>query len=191
MVRKSEKPKQIVDATFRLLRDKRYYEITTDDIAKEAKVGKGTLYRYFTDKDDLLIELASTIIERIAGLCKKSIETEESLRGRLIQISITCQTFLRENPAIFKVINEEYEIFMKRMEEKPMCDHHRPFYELISGVFEEAIESGELESEHDLFFLVVMFKTLMRGTSELNFFVPEQAINFEQTVDFFLKGISK
>jgi len=186
----NDKTTQIIDATFKLLQDKRYYEITTDDIAGEAKVGKGTLYRYFKDKDDLLIQLASTIIVRIAGLCKESISKVSSLRERLIVLGATCQTFLKENPAIFKVINEEYDIFMKRLEEQPMCEHHRPFYELIGGIFEEAIESGELKTDHDQFFLVVTFKALMRGTSELNFFLPEQPINFEETVDFFLKGVT-
>ena len=86
MAKQSDKPRQIIDATFRLLKDKRYYEITTDDIANEAKVGKGTIYRYFKDKDDLLIELATAIVVKLADLCKKSVEKADSLKGKLTLI---------------------------------------------------------------------------------------------------------
>ena len=41
-----------------------------------------------------------------------------------------------------------------------MCEHHRPFYALIGGIFEEAIEKGELKTDYDEFFLIVNFQSI-------------------------------
>lgn len=189
MTVQSDKPRLILDATFKILQHKRYYEITTDDIAKEAKIGKGTIYRYFKDKDELLIKLASQILYRLTELCRESVKDKTNLRDKLIAVGNSCKSYLWENPAIFKVVNEEYEIFMKCLDKTQICKHHRPFYKFLEEVLDDAIQLKELETEHDLFFLVTIFKSLMRGTLELCYFLPDQPINIEQTVDFYIEGI--
>ena len=39
-----DKRAQILDAAEKLFKNKRYHEMTLDLVAKEAKVGKGTIY---------------------------------------------------------------------------------------------------------------------------------------------------
>lgn len=189
MTTQNEKPRLILDATFRILQHKRYYEITTDDIAKEAKIGKGTIYRYFKDKDELLIKLASQILYRLTDLCRESMQGKDNLRDKLIAVGTSCKSYLWENPAIFKVVNEEYEIFMKSLDKAKICKRHRPFYRLLEEILSEAVQSQELKTEHDLFFLVTIFKSLMRGTLELCYFIPAQPIDIEKTVDFYIEGV--
>src|SRR5438132_288135 len=48
---------KMLDAAVALFGRRRFHEVRMDDIAAEAEVGKGTLYRYFTDKEELYLAL--------------------------------------------------------------------------------------------------------------------------------------
>lgn len=51
---------KIIAAAEQLFAGKRFHEVTTDDIAREAGVSKGTIYRYFADKDQLFYQIATS-----------------------------------------------------------------------------------------------------------------------------------
>jgi len=46
---------KIIDATQKLIGEKGYLNITVDDIASACKIAKGTLYHYFSGKEDIFI----------------------------------------------------------------------------------------------------------------------------------------
>jgi AcrR family transcriptional regulator len=54
-----DKRRRILDAAERLFAGQRYHEVTTDAVAKVAQVSKGTIYRFFKDKDDLFFHAAT------------------------------------------------------------------------------------------------------------------------------------
>ena len=53
-----DKRAQIMRAVEELFSSRRFHEITIEDVARKAGVGKGTVYRYFTDKDELFFQVA-------------------------------------------------------------------------------------------------------------------------------------
>lgn len=65
------KREDIVKATLKLTNEKGFGATSTDNIAKEANVGKGTIYKYFQNKDDLFSkvfdELRDKFIKMIAA----------------------------------------------------------------------------------------------------------------------------
>jgi AcrR family transcriptional regulator len=56
---------QILDAAAQLFAKHRYHEVRMDDIAAHAGVAKGTLYRYYRDKEDLYLALTIHGIHRL------------------------------------------------------------------------------------------------------------------------------
>src|SRR5476651_2486922 len=56
---------QILDAAAQLFAKHRYHEVRMDDIAAHAGVAKGTLYRYYHDKEELYLALTIHGIERL------------------------------------------------------------------------------------------------------------------------------
>lgn len=54
--RSIEKRNRIINVGFKLMCDKGYYNINTNDIAKEALVSTGIIYQYFNDKKEIFIE---------------------------------------------------------------------------------------------------------------------------------------
>ncbi len=64
--RSLEKIDKILDAAFKLFNEKGYYNTTTADIAKEAKVATGSVYTYFKDKKEIYIQVIKKIHEKFA-----------------------------------------------------------------------------------------------------------------------------
>ena len=62
-----DKEKRIIDAAVTLLSEKGYSNTTMQDIAEAAQVGKGTVYRIFESKDEMISYLLSMYIDEIAA----------------------------------------------------------------------------------------------------------------------------
>ena len=62
---KDNKREKILNALEQLLPGKRFHEITLDEVARAAQVGKGTIYLYFKDKDALFAEMVCYRLEKL------------------------------------------------------------------------------------------------------------------------------
>ncbi len=68
---------KILDAAMRLICEKGFFETTTNEIAKEARISIGSLYSYFADKDSILMELLERHHKHFSVVFE-SLETEEN-----------------------------------------------------------------------------------------------------------------
>jgi AcrR family transcriptional regulator len=74
----------ILDTAAKLFAKHHYHEVRMDDIAADAGVAKGTLYRYYRDKDELYVALTMHGIQKIYEQSRDQIagpgEPEQKLR---------------------------------------------------------------------------------------------------------------
>jgi AcrR family transcriptional regulator len=68
---KTGKRDAILHAAWGLIRHYGYNKTTIDDIAREAKVGKGTVYLYFKSKKEIMLALTDLTNERITRQLEK------------------------------------------------------------------------------------------------------------------------
>ena len=54
--RSIEKRNRIIDTGFKLMCERGYHNVTTNDIAEEANVSIGIIYQYFNDKKEIFLE---------------------------------------------------------------------------------------------------------------------------------------
>ena len=101
---KDNKREQILNALESLLPGRRFHEITLDEVARSAGVGKGTIYLYFRDKDSLFAELVCFRLENlaadIAGLKGASMDTLPE------QVFELVATFIKHHRSWFGAIGE-------------------------------------------------------------------------------------
>ncbi len=71
MVKKKDVRTKILAAAEREFKDKRYHELTLDAIAQTAGVGKGTIYRYFKNKEDLVCQLATNGHDKLCEILEE------------------------------------------------------------------------------------------------------------------------
>jgi AcrR family transcriptional regulator len=60
--RETDKRRALLEAAYRVFRQRGYLEATVTDIIREAGVSRATFYGYFSDKDDIFLTLYSEIM---------------------------------------------------------------------------------------------------------------------------------
>lgn len=85
----SEKRRQILDGAREVFRAKGYEGASMDAIAKAAGVSKGTLYVYFTNKDELFEHLITEEKRSLAAALDAFQPTEGSFRANLRSFAIS------------------------------------------------------------------------------------------------------
>nr|WP_260152308.1 TetR/AcrR family transcriptional regulator [Hoyosella altamirensis] len=63
-----------MDAAHDVLAERGYHDCSTNRIADAAGISKGSLYQYFSDKDDVLVRLADRIAEDITAQISQQID---------------------------------------------------------------------------------------------------------------------
>lgn len=93
---------QILDAAAQLFAKNRYHEVRMDDVAAHAGVAKGTLYRYYRDKEDLYLALTVHGIHQLY----------EQSRGHIANPGDPCRK-MREFIARIVQFYEQYPYFLE------------------------------------------------------------------------------
>jgi AcrR family transcriptional regulator len=94
----------MLDAAARLFGTQRFHEARMDDIAAEAEVSKGTLYRYFKDKDELYLALLARCSRDLVALVRERVAEVEGARARLEAFVEALVEFFGAQPHLFDLI---------------------------------------------------------------------------------------
>lgn len=82
---KSDKYHLIIEAAINVFAKQGYYQTTVAQIAREAGVADGTIYLYFKNKEDILLQIfsfrAKQIFDRFYGAVAEAELSEEKLRS--------------------------------------------------------------------------------------------------------------
>src|ERR1700757_2226182 len=58
---------------------------TMDDVASEVGLSRPSVYRYFADRDDLLVELITRHARALVGHARKTISRQSSLPDQIVE----------------------------------------------------------------------------------------------------------
>src|SRR5215813_7716156 len=99
-----EQADKMLDAAARLFGAQRFHEVRMEDIASEAEVGKGTLYRYFQDKEELYLAVLARSSDQFIERISAAIAEVDDLRGQLEVLAATLVGFFDEQPHLLDLI---------------------------------------------------------------------------------------
>ena len=149
IVNKEEKRRAIALASKELLLDHGIKNITISKIAKTAGVGKGTIYEYFSNKEDIVFEIISVFIaeheKRLYELIHENTSTKEKIKTSLFLLYSNAYyqkqlLIYREFLAISLTSNvEEMSEFSRACRER--------FLTVLDCIMDEAITKGEVVAE--------------------------------------------
>ena len=148
VVDKEQKRRDIAEASKELLLEKGIKNINVADIAKVAGVGKGTIYEYFDNKEDIVLEIMCSFLDEykreIDAFLQSNISTKEKLyrflygkfeRFNLRQVNI----FLEFTAILLTSQDEKFKQQYKVVKET--------FAQTLNKIFENAIVQGEYIDE--------------------------------------------
>ena len=117
---KQQKRKMIIRSALEVLERKSLYELNMLDVVKQAKLSKGGIYLYFSDIDELLIEVINTIFEEQEDVTFSEKYLEEDIETGLVKIFRQLGDYIEACPPIVSKLRYELSVYItndpKKME---------------------------------------------------------------------------
>ena len=141
--------KEILSAAEKVFAAKGFFRTTMNEIAEAAEFGTGTLYKYFSSKEDLYFTLIDEKTGEINRLAKVELSQKTSVKGRIERVLRLQFAFIEENRDFFRIYISERNRFEWTVKEdlgKGIHDKMVAYIEILAKVVKEGIREGELKS---------------------------------------------
>jgi AcrR family transcriptional regulator len=133
---------RMLTAAARLFGTHRFHEVRMEDIAAEADVSKGTLYRYFKDKDELYVALVARCSRSLVALLRERVEGVEGPRARLAAFVEALLAYFDAQPHLFDLI-QRAEVLRGPGQAFPWQLARDEAQRLAQAIFQEGQQAGE------------------------------------------------
>ncbi len=143
------KREQILLAAVEMFLDKDYYQVTITKIAEQAGVGKGTVYEYFSSKEDLFKESFSHCADTYLQLFRQHLSTDNSLRQTMYDLISAHLELLRENRQRLYLLFNERPLSLQELQGW-VIEKRREILKSITVLLQEGIEAEELRPDLDV-----------------------------------------
>ncbi len=115
---------------------------TMDDVASEVGLSRPSVYRYFADRDDLLIELITRHARALLDRARKSIARRTSLPDQIVETVLYTAEHARRDPLTRHVIDPDATSLGRRMIASGTTEMMRA--EMWDPVLDRAVANNEL-----------------------------------------------
>ena len=196
----SKRQWDILDAAIKIFSEKGYEGGRTSDIAKEANISEGTIFRYFKTKKDLLIGLLMPLVVKFfRPLMFKSVEKimdnekNETIDVVLKNLMLDRMSLIKKNAPLVKTVLVE-SIYHPELLEPLQKDVAPKIIPIIDKFFKDNIEKGNLRDldprlmSRSLVSLLAGFLILSNSLPEV-FKTEGNEKDIEKLVDILINGI--
>lgn len=138
LLRRSE----IISAAREVFALRGFAEATLDEIAERAEFGKGTLYNYFENKEELFEAVIVNSYEAITESAAEVLARETTLYAKFMAVADTLLTQLLRDAGVFMLIMRE---FNKPVAHSKIVEHYPKLVALLNVPLQEAVTAGEVK----------------------------------------------
>lgn len=141
-----QKRSDILHAATALFATRDYHTVLMDEVAEMAGVGKGTLYRYFEDKEALFAACVLSALDELVDFIHTA-KHDETLpyRERLKMTVLSLVKYFAANNHFFRVMHHE-KIFRMPEKESPVSQRWEKLRRIITHLVEGGTQAGEFRS---------------------------------------------
>ena len=136
---------KMLTAAAKLFSGQRFHKVRMEDIAAAAEVGKGTLYRYFQDKEDLYCALLARASDEIQARIADAVERAGTCRAKLTAFIASGIDYFDEQPHVAMLIQR---VEVLQGTDSPWQPAREAFLRLTLEIFAKAAEKGEFTVRH-------------------------------------------
>jgi AcrR family transcriptional regulator len=115
---------------------------TMDDVASEVGLSRPSVYRYFADRDDLLIELITRHARALLDRARKSISRQGSLADQIVEAILYTADHARRDPLTRHILDPDGTSLGKRMVASGASERCRA--EMWDPILDAALANNEL-----------------------------------------------
>jgi len=148
-VNKNGKSEMILEAALNAFSKKGYHDTRMENIAKDAGVGKGTLYEYFSNKEELFKESLEYAINIYLEKINMAVQEGKSVEEKIIGIlKVECGTKKKYDNFAFTFMRESANIEMDF--KKSIYRIREIKIQLYSKIISNAVDEGIYRDDLDV-----------------------------------------
>lgn len=187
---------RIIEATKKVIIKKGYQGLKVSDIAEEAKIGKGTVYLYFRDKEQILVALVDSFFAEAHKFIEEAKEVKGNGVKKLKKFIESDLKFYEKNIKFFSMLGEEVCSFARMLDKRweiIVLGKYLQIVDSIAYLIRKCKEEkliGKIEPREGTFVLTAIIHAYaslrIHGLSDQP--LPKQS---EKILKIFLKGVGK
>jgi len=169
-----------------------YKATTIDQVAKMANVGKGTIYTFFKNKEELLDEIVTHLISEMKEAAEAAIREDDTFIENVLRALSSILTFRKDHKLAWKLFQEDRDIGTPAVQEV-LLKMDRAILSFIKHHLELAIQKGEIrecDPEITAFVMRRLYIALISDWEQYHEPLGEKQIA-ELFELYLLKGLSK
>jgi len=145
-IEKNNKYNQILEAAVRVFARQGFYQSTIAQIAKEAGVADGTIYLYFKNKDDILVQFFSYRTKQVFESFREEVDRAETSADKL-------RNLVRRHLAEFQRDRDGAVVYQvethqsSRLAENQIREMSQMYRDLISAIVEQGQQEGTIRKD--------------------------------------------
>jgi uroporphyrinogen-III synthase len=191
--KKNLKIKKIIESASLLFSRNNYHEVMMEDVAKLSSIAKGTVYTYFSSKEELYFSIMKLRMEKLIISLKENIKNEISSINSLHSFIIHLYMFMMKYQNFFLMYRKES---LKAGHElcSDLITMEKDYRNVLFGIIKSGKEEGLFKNINEDFAVELtlgsIYGAVHRGI-ENNFNEDQQASEREKIFDFIINGLSK
>ncbi len=190
-----EKKNLIINAAANLFQRYGYSKTSLEDIARDASLGKGTIYYYFSSKEDIFIEVVIKHAELFYETFVQELDKQTNFKDKFSAvIRYPIKLVYEHAPILVDAIKNISENSMLTLCSFREANRHR-MEKILQNVIDYGRKQGEVSADIDSArFAQILFDWFLLGDSNIIIKYPEEFIrkaeqDYEMIVDILLNGI--
>ncbi len=144
-----KKKEQVLLAAVEMFLDKDFYQVTIVEIAERAGVGKGTVYEYFSSKEDLFKESFSYCAEAYLQSFKQHLTESASVKKTMYDIVKTHLELIKDNRKGLHLLFNERPLSFQELQTW-VLERRQELLQGITMLIGEGIKSNEIRPDIDV-----------------------------------------
>jgi len=138
-----DKRKKIIQAAEGLFSKRLYHEVTLDEVCRIAGVGKGTIYLYFKDKEELFLQTVTSGFDELCDELHTQVPNSMPFESRLYGMCESiAQHFIKKDP-LLRIFPEATTVL--RRSARQMHEHFHSKKEKLDQAVMEVLAAGVAE----------------------------------------------
>lgn len=191
MKRNADKYQQILQAAITVFAERGFSQSTISQIAQEAGVADGTIYLYFKNKDDILVQFYEAMTDHVSERFWKAVAEGRTAIDKLSNLIYAHLDLFERQPTGAIVYQGETHL-QWRLVQEPTRQMSKMYRDVISEIVDQGQKEGTIRK--DLY--VGLVKRLINGAVDevINTWIHtgrdhDLASMAEPLVDLFINGI--
>jgi AcrR family transcriptional regulator len=135
------KPDEILDAAEKLFSTKAFHEVRLEDVAALARVGKGTVYLYWSSKEDVYLAIIRRGFAAVLADLETRLPADSGAWPKLEAVVRALVDFAFSHPGVYQIMRSG----AVTPEDAELIQMRRRLADQINSILHEGIRDGEID----------------------------------------------